>query len=437
MKNKKITLRGMLENKKIVMTISLVLSFAVWLTVMIKRNPVRQQVFSDIPVNVSIENTTVSELGLGIISDVSAQKFTVTLNGPNYVVSSLKPDDFTLSASLENINSAGTYKLAVIAAKKNEKKEYTFASISPSTIDVTFDYIDVKEFSVTPKLIGVGAVKGLVADTPSFTSPEQQNITVKGPRSVLNRINDVSALVNVDKVLDSTQTYDADIAFYDKKDKIIYRYSVDGKIYNENGNEVENTNLTLSYTSAKVLQPISKKKVLPLNIVFDNRPSGLKDSSFKYSIDMNKVTVIGTPDVVDKLKSVSLTPIDFFKISKSKNKFKVSATLPDGVRLLDNIDKFTVRINSSLFSEKTFDVSSTKFIGIDKKSRPSVLGKIKNVKICGPKYIIDNAKASDFYAQLDLTDKSKGEHNIEAVIKYSKSDAVWQVGEYTATVSVK
>ncbi len=106
-------LRKLLYNKKFTVTVSLVFAFVIWLVIMINQNPVREQTFTDITASISIENTVASEMGLGIVSDVTSQKFTVTVSGPNYIVSSLKPEDFLLSASVTDVNNAGTYSLEI------------------------------------------------------------------------------------------------------------------------------------------------------------------------------------------------------------------------------------------------------------------------------------------------------------------------------------
>ena len=87
-----------------------------------------------------------------------------------------------LSASVVDINSAGTYTLDVVGTSNSSKSGYTFTTISPNTIDVTFDYIDTKEFTLIPKLIGVSAAEGLVAETPLFQihnkAPSQLKVRV-------------------------------------------------------------------------------------------------------------------------------------------------------------------------------------------------------------------------------------------------------------------
>ena len=105
---------SLVYNKRFTVAISIIIAFAMWLGITMTQNPIRTQTFTDVTASVSLEGTAAADMGLGIVSDVASQKFTVTVSGPNYAVSSLKSEDFILSASVVDINSAGTYTLDVI-----------------------------------------------------------------------------------------------------------------------------------------------------------------------------------------------------------------------------------------------------------------------------------------------------------------------------------
>ncbi|MEE1054134.1 MAG: hypothetical protein U0L33_07365 [Acutalibacteraceae bacterium] len=427
---------SLVYNKRFTVAISIIIAFAMWLGITMTQNPIRTQTFTDVTASVSLEGTAAADMGLGIVSDVASQKFTVTVSGPNYAVSSLKSEDFILSASVVDINSAGTYTLDVIGNSNSSKTGYTFTSITPSTIDVTFDYIDSKEFTLVPKLIGVSASDGLVAETPVVSDSQQSTITVRGPRTTMEKIASVGTLAEVNKTLSTSQTFESDIVLYDSNDKIIYRFNSEGLVYDANDNLITNSFLTLSFTSVKVLQPISKTAIVSCKAAFSNLPEGMNAGDVSYSIDQSKVTVIGTPEVVDKLSEITLSPIDFRTVSVGSNVFEVSASLPDGVKLLESIDYFTVNIDVSNYTETVLDIKDIRCTGLKSDLKAKTDTRIRNVKICGPKDVIENLKASDLYAVVDLTDKSSGDHTVEAVIKSDIYKNIWQVGSYSTSVTL-
>ena len=279
-----------------------------------------------------------------IIGDVSAQKFTVTINGPSYVVSALKASDFYVYASAAAINSPGEYQLEVSGARNTAVTDYNIVSINPPTVSLYFDYVDTKEFTITAKADGAAAIDGLVAETPVVSGTENDTITIKGPRTVMNKIDSVVAYAAVNKTLSESATYDAEIQLFD-----------------EDGNKIDKTNLTLSETAVKVTVPISKTKTVPVVADFTKLPSGISKSSISYKVDHDSVTVIGTPDAIDKITQVTLSPIDITTISAGSNRAEVSAKLPDGVRILDSIEHFTVTVDTSGFSEKTLNISDVRY----------------------------------------------------------------------------
>lgn len=424
-------------NKKVAMAFSLLLSFAIWISVMVNQNPVREQVFTDVSANISVEGTAVSKLGLGIVSDISTQKFIVTVSGPNYIVSSLTSDDFVLSANVSEINSAGTHTLKIVGTRNSQKDGYTFKSITPATLDVVFDYIDSKEFTIVPKLTGVSASEGLIAETPVVANSEQSTLVVKGPRSTVGKIASACAVADVDKTLSETQTFDSYVVLYDEDGAILYRFSSDGSVLDANGNTVTNSYLSLSYTTLKITQPISKKVTLPVKATFINLPEGLNENKISYKIDHDEVTVIGTPDVVSKLYEIALAPIDFTNVSSKSGVFEVSATLKDGVKIFDAIESFKVEIDVSDYTEKTFTVSNIKCTELNSSLNVTSDKYIKNVKVCGPKNVISEITAKDLYAVADLSDKSAGSYTVSVVIKSDKYKSVWQVGSYSIAVNIK
>ena len=427
---------NLINNKRFIIFFSILLAFSVWLGISMTENPTRQQTFVDIGASISIEGTAAADMGLGIISDIASQRFSVTVSGPNYVVSSLRPDDFILTASVTDINTAGTHTLEIVPQSNTTKSGYTFTLINPSTIDVTFDYIDTKEFTVIPKLIGVSAAEGLVADTPVVTDSQNNKITVKGPRTVLEKISAVGSLATVNSKLSETTNFDSDIVLYDSNNDIIYRYNAQGLVYDSKDNLITNSMLTLSFNNVKVTQPIYKKASVPVTAMFNNLPEGMSEKDISYKIDIGKVTVIGPPDVIDKTNNISLSAIDFRTVSSTTNVFEVSPTLADGVKILETIDFFTVTIDTSDYAEKVIDVKNIRCTGLSSSLKAKTDSRIRNVKICGPKAVIDNIKATDLYAVVDLTDKSAGDHTLEAVIKSDVYKNIWQIGNYSTSITI-
>lgn len=438
----KFKISNLLYNKKFTIILSVVLAFALWLGIAMVENPIRQQTFNDLSANITLEGTAADGLGLGIVSDVTSQKFSITVSGPNYVVSSLKAEDFSLSASTVEINSAGKFSLNISAVNNSSKTGFTITSINPSKIDVLVDYIDTRTFDVLPKLIGVSASEGLVAETPVLTDSKQSILSIKGPVTTLDKIATVAAYKEVNDTLSTSQTFGADIVLYDSGDNIIYRYSADGSIYDANDNIITNSYLSLSFedgtfNNVNVTQPISKQKTVTCKPVFNNLPAGLTQEDIKYTINHSSITIIGTPEIIDNIENISLSAIDFRQVTTSTNTFEVSATLPNGVKILDNIENLVVEINTSKYAEKTLNINDIRWSSLQEGLKASTASQLKNVKLCGPENIIKKIKSSDLYALVNLENKTAGVYTVEVVIKSDVYDEVWQIGTYNISITLE
>ncbi len=414
-----LSLKKLLYNKKFTIPFSFVMAFVLWLVIVNKENPIIERKFTDLTATVNIENTVADENGMSIIGDISAQKFTVVTRGPTYLVSSLKNEDFNLYASAASITEPGVYELEVTATPTSSNSGYEVLKVTPEKIKVSVDYIDTKEFTVEAIAEGVTPKEGLTVDKVIVSSTGSDTVTVTGPRTVLNKISKVVALAKVNKTLDVSKTYDAEIKLYDEKEK-----------------EISFDNLTLSATNVKVTVPISKKKTVPVEVAFDKLPEGFDKDSLEYELDTKTVTIIGKPEVVDGIKKVSLTPIDISKITKNSNSFDVSLQLPDGVRLFDNIEHFTVKFKVSNYIQKTIDLSKFEFKNLGGGLKAGGT-KIKNVKIFGPRSAVYGLNSSDIYALIDLSNKKVGEYTLEVLISSKESKKVWAVGTYETAVTIK
>lgn len=409
-------LKGLLYNKKVIVSLSVFLAFVLWLVIITQENPMRERTFTNLTLNVNMENTFASENGMNIVGDVSAQKFSVVVRGPSYVVSSLRPEDLTVYVSAASIDEPGQYKLDVVATRSSSN--YEVLSVSPSTVKVEFDYFDTKEFTVKADAKGATAVNGLIAEAGIVSGIEGDVLKVTGPRSKVNQISSVVAVCDVNRVLASTETFDAEINLLD-----------------ENGKKISLENISLNAENVKVKVPISKRKTVPVVADFTNLPNGFDKSTIKYTVDHAKVDIIGNPDVIDKITKIDLSAIDVSQISLTNKDFDVTPKLPEGVRLVDNFETFKVTINTSGYIEKTITVTEVKSVNL-KSGLKSKQTTIRNVKICGPRASVNKITADILTAQVDLLDKGEGQHSLNVVMNFKTYKNVWVVGDYTTTVTI-
>ncbi|MBQ0083275.1 MAG: hypothetical protein KBS52_00705 [Clostridiales bacterium] len=414
----KFSLKKLLSNKKFTIVFSVLAAFILWLVIVINQTPNIEGTLTNISVTIDTAGTVAGELGLDEISGVSTT-VTVKLSGPAYVVGNLTEKDIVVSPSLANVTAPGNYTIPLNVTKLNNQNEFSVVSITPSQLNLTFDYIDTKQIAVTPLVKGVSAVAGLVAEQPVISNADEDKITVKGPRTEMEKIDKAVALVEENEILSETKTYDGEIMLLGK-----------------NSEELNKANYSLSASSIKVSVPISKRKTVAVKPDFSNAPANYA-SFIKYTLSANEVNIIGPAETVDSIKEIKLSSIDFFGISKSSSSFETTPVLADGVKILDNVEKITVKIDTSAFVEKIFTVEKVKAINNEGNFSVTLTAPVKNVKICAPKDIMRTLKAESLYAAVDIGGKKAGEYTAEAAV-YSESGAsIWQIGSYQASITVK
>lgn len=409
-------LKGLLYNKRVIIPLSIFLAFVLWLVITTQENPMRERTFTNLTLNVNMENTFADENGMNIVGDVSSQKFSVVVRGPSYVVSSLRPEDLTVYVSAATVDEPGQYKLDVVASRSSTN--YEILSVSPSTVKVEFDYFDTKDFTVKADAKGAAAKEGLIAEAGIVSGIEGDVLKVTGPRSKVNKIASVVAVCDVNRVLSETETFDAHINLLDE----------DGKV-------ISLENITLNAEAVKVKVPISKRKTVSVVADFTNLPGGFDKSTIKYAIDHANVDIIGNPDIIDKISKIDLSAIDVSQISLNNKQFAVTPKLPEGVRLVDNFEIFTVTIDTLGYIEKTITVSTVKAVNL-KAGLKSVQTSIRNVKICGPRAAVNKITADVLTAQVDLIDKAEGQHSLNVIMNFKNYKNVWVCGAYTTTATI-
>ena len=323
--------------------------------------------------------------------------------------------------TFDDVSAAGKYTLK-LSATNNTSKKFTIESVTPDSLVAQFDYIDTVSYDIQIKVKNAVAADGLILGTERFTNSDSAALEVSGPRSIVSRISTVTAVVKADKKqkLTATKSYDAPIKLYDS----------DGKTISSDG-------LTLSMNTISVSVPVLKTKTVPIRCTYTNKP-GAYTPSAGITVDgksTSRIEIEGTPDIVHKTEFIELEPIDFYSVSKSANTFKKKFVLPSGISTVSGAESAIVKLSTTSLKTKTFTVSSAVAVNNDNKFKVKLTQPIK-VKICGLKSVINDLKASNLYAEVDLDGKAVGDQTLSVKIKSRIKDNIWQVQNYEAKLAV-
>lgn len=410
----RLSVSGLLKSNKFIFAISLIAAILLWITV----TPNRETTIG-MTVNIDTADTAAETLGLKVVSG-QGQSVDVTVSGKWYVISELTDKDIKLSYSLGDVTKTGEYDLVLSASKAAANSDYEIVRVNPESIKVSFDYIYTRSFKIEAKAPNIKANEGFILDTPVIDS-DSSIIDITGPRSIVEKIASVQALVDAKATLSRASSYTVPLVLYDA-----------------NGKEINAEQLTLPFNEVGVTVPINKSKTVPLTVDFSNAPEYYKKNPMKYTLSVNQINVVGSAEVIDSLNSLSLGTIDFKYISPSRNTFTFDLKLPSGVKTIDDITKVTCKLDTSGIKSKSLEITSFTTVNAQTGAQVSIVTTKKAVTVAGVQSVIDSINAADLYLECDMSSytENKGEIVADAVLKSKKHNNVWGVGSYQIQIKV-
>ncbi len=201
------------------------------------------------------------------------------------------------------------------------------------------------------------AADGYVLGTPTS---ETTMVTVKGPLSIVNQIDQVVANIDVDQ-WSSTNFINAELT-----------------PINENGQEV--TDITLDTDSTLIKVPVYKIKEVPIEPVTVNE---VGEGLILESISISPETIMIRGEVgVDDIESIRTAPLDLSTIVESGEK-QVSLMVPEGFGLVnpsENLVTFEFVITEEETKNLIYPISSLNIQGVADRT-VNILDEIDEVQV--------------------------------------------------------
>lgn len=416
---KKLNFSKWLESKRFTIILSIVVAIIAWFITVVWFDPEATVVVHDVPVTISTDNTQAHQLELAI-TDIEPDVVNLTLSGKRYKIGALDADDFTVTASVANVTSAGTYDLTLIATQNAWDSDYKIAQVSPNKCTVTFDTIATKSVPVTASAPNVSVDSDYILETP-IAQPE--TLEVEGPEQSIDQLSNVVLVTDLSSKLTASKTVTAKPVFYaedgTQMDASLFEYNSDIKF--------------------QITIPVYKQKTVPLTFHYKNAPSALNTDMLQYAITPSEITVAGAEDAVDNLTEINLGYIDFRTLDIGKT-FDFSIPIPSGFKQIDNVNRATVSFNDTAWTSRLFSVTDIQMVNQPVGYTISInTTSIPNVKIVGFTDVVDNLTGNDLVATIDFTNQTvkNGKQTVPVTIDVVSKDGVWSVGEYTCVISAK
>lgn len=429
-KIKFVSIRKLLSNKKIAIALSIVFAFIFWLIIAIDQSPERDRTLDNLKIVVDTDSIF-ADSNLRPVGEI-AQTASVTVYGPNYIVSSLRADDIKVRADISAFTDAGVVTVNLTPVRNSDESGYSFVSISPSQISIKLDYYESKEFMAVPVVKNVNKLTDSDYRYESlfaFDNAAELPMEISGFREDLNAISrvEVVATANKDEVISETVNYD-DVAIV---------------LYDSDGRELDTTKYELPGGNHTVQMCVSKVKTLPVKPTYLNlwNPDIAEVLDGKWSVDVESLTLIGPPSEIDKLTSISFkNPIDITSLSPKheSNVFDLIPDLPNGVEILDGVESVQFSFDMSDFRVKRLKVTNISHEGTLSTNLEPVYQKTAYVEVCATQEVLDSLGDNDFYLAVDLSSKREaGTETVPATFKTYKRKPIWQVVSCSVDVTIR
>ena len=365
---------------------------------------------------------------------ITDQPVNIIYNEENYVVEGVPETvDITLIGSKSNLYLAkqigdhqvvldltnytpGTYKVKL---KYNHSMNNVSYKLDPSTVSIKISEKESQVFNLTYDLMNENKLDKKLSI--SSIKLDKSEVIVKGSKETLETISNVKALIDISKAgLTNKGEYDVD--------------SITLVAYDNNGNKVKNVEMVPNKLTAKV-KVDSYSVELPVNVVTTgNITTGNALSSIVSSV--NKVTVYGDQEVLDKLPAIE-APIDISGLNSDKTFNGVNLTKPSGVRYMsDTTTSVTVTLDTESSKEFT-GISVTSINLADGYSASALTESDRTITVIvkGVSSALENLDASKINAYVDLSGYTVGTHQVE--VKLETDDSRFTLVSTTSKVNIK
>ncbi len=419
---KQFSLSKLMHNEKLMMLASFVLAVLIWSLVVFGPSNAQDQVITGVPISVTLNDYATQTLNLRITSGANATA-TVTVHGLRSVVSKLSAADITVTADTGNVIKEGTYTLQLRAVSSGD---YTITKVvgddgNNDTVTVTCDVWKEATVPVEVEMnnIALEDEKTLQFGTPLINSEAvtDGNIIVAGPKTEINRISKVVAIIEDAEVISEATAYEARLEARDDQGSLITGVTF-------NGIEDSMVNVTV---------PVMVYRKVELTPMLLHTPAAYRNRDGLISVSPKTVELWGVPSELDDyINSIqSMLQLDFDQLSASNLTQNIALQTVDGIRPVNGSETIQVKVGLSGITSKTYsvDINADNFNvancpeGYTVKPKQN---KIADITLCGTAKTLNKIKSDDIILLLDMENAAAvGQQTMKARIAVRGQGGVW------------
>ena len=313
------------------------LAFAIvlWLLVTNINDPVSRMTISNVQVRLLNTDLITKQGDVYSVLDDSDVVPVVTVTAKRSIIDALDKDDIAATADVNDLSSLDTVEIRFSSYKFNNEID----SIEGSTENV--------KLSIEKKLTSTFTLKtataGKLASGYELGSviPEQNQVRVSGPQSVVSSISEATATVDISGATGSISTYS------------------DIRLLDSSGNPVDTQTLTMNINSVKVNVVVLPVKTIPVQVTTSGSPADGYLATGKITADPETVSIAGKSSVLQTIESLQMpgSAVDISGADSDVTRtVDVSGFLPEGVAFEDSSFDGKVQVTVGIEPAQDADV---------------------------------------------------------------------------------
>jgi len=361
-----------------------------------------------------IEGVSVQPFGLDernyVLAGMEPLKVNLTVKGTKSDLKTAQTKDYRLQVDLRTVGE-GQHTLPLV---ENLPRGITAVSIAPSSVIVSIEALQTKEFEVEIATKGNPA-KGYKVGTPILKPNNRVHVTL--PKSQLGDVASVGATIGIDGEKETIKSKSVKLSAFDKDGQPIEGASIDPPVL-----EVE----------VPITNPF---KTVPLQFKMTGQmPAGLGVASFKP--DVEQVTVYGPQEALDKIEFIEVNvPLD-----DVRNSGKVTVPLKVVAPIIEiSPPSIDIHIEVLLSTTRTLEGLPIALSGLGEGLLATIIdpatGKA-DITIRGAPQVLDRLSPGDVDVIADLSGRGPGTYTIPLIVSLERF-MEQAGGTKTITVEIK
>ena len=313
------------------------LAFAIvlWLLVTNINDPVSRMTISNVQVRLLNTDLITKQGDVYSVLDDSDIVPVVTVTAKRSIIDALDKDDIVATADVNDLSSLDTVEIRFSSYKFNNEID----SIEGSTENV--------KLSIEKKLTSTFTLKTATAGKLASgyelgsVTPEQNQVRVSGPQSVVSSISEATATVDISGATGSISTYS------------------DIRLLDSSGNPVDTQTLTMNINSVKVNVVVLPVKTIPVQVTTSGSPADGYLATGKITADPETVSIAGKSSVLQTIESLQIpgSAVDISGADSDVTRtVDVSGFLPEGVAFEDSSFDGKVQVTVGIEPAQDADV---------------------------------------------------------------------------------